>query len=423
MLPTKMNSEYEKLSSCIERINAGPWQFVQLRGEPLSPKAIDGGDVDLLGTRASVYALFDAVYGWVQQGECHARFVAMDGAKYKLFLYSCDGKHQVDFDLWVELRQLFNRSMMLVPEAALRLAAPQSVSLFRLPLALELSVYVHHIISKRRLACFTQGMYERFEAYAKASPDRALAAILEAVLQQQKVMPGLIQFSDETLKRFPELCRPSRNGLFAKWKAARLAGPRSLKWLSLMGGDGCGKTTMAKALQHRLPERVSGIYTGKHLYRKNLFFKLLVILVRPLLFQNREKFDETLAPLVYALACMRLRLGVWFASSKKTVLMDRSLVDFLMCNRKSDEPSFGHKEWLARVWGCRIPTVHFLVSYQRLAQRKQEMTLAGIAKYNHEMFRHFTQRVPTDYLLFNNDGGLELSADSLAELLRRVLKS
>ncbi len=418
-----MNSEYEKLCSCIERVMAGPWQFVQLRGEPLSPKAIDGGDVDLLGTRASVYALFDAVYGWVQQGECHARFVSMDGAKYKLFLYSCDGKHQVDFDLWVELRQLFNRSMMLVPEAALRRATPQSVSLFRLPLELELSVYVHHMISKRRLDCFTQGMYERMEAYVKASPERALASILGDVLQQRKVTPELIQFADETLKRFPELCRPSRKGLVAKWKDARLAGPRSLKWLSLMGGDGCGKTTMAKALQKRLPERVSGIYTGKHLYRKNFFFKMLVILVRPLLFQNREKFDETLAPLVYGLACMRLRLGVWFASSKKTVLMDRSLVDFLMCNRKSDEPSFGHKEWLTRVWGCRIPTVHFLVSYQRLAQRKQEMTLAGIAKYNHEMFRHFTHRMPTDYLLFNNDGGLESSADSLAALLRRLVKS
>ena len=418
-----MNEAYDKLCSCIERINAGPWQFLQLRGEPLSPKAIDGGDVDLLGTRASVYALFDGVYGWVQQGECHARFVAMDGAKYKLFLYSCDGRHQVDFDLWVELRQLFNRSMTLVPEAALHAATPQNVSLFRLHLELELSVYVHHIISKRRLNCFTPGMQERFEAYAKASHEGALASLLGVVLQQQKVTPELIQFSDETLKRFPELCSPSHNGLVAKWKAARLAGPRSLKWLSLMGGDGCGKTTMAKALQKRLPERISRIYTGKHLYRKNLFFKLLVILVRPLLFQNREKFDETLAPLVYGLACMRLRLGVWFASSKKTVLMDRSLVDFLMCNRKSDEPSFGHKEWMARVWGCRIPTVHFLVSYQRLAQRKQEMTLAGIAKYNHEMFRHFTQRVPTDYLLFNNDGELESSADSLAELLRRLLKS
>lgn len=414
-----MNSDYDKLCTCIERINAGPWRFVQLRGEPLSCAAIDHGDVDLLGTREAVHALFAAVYAWVQQGDCQARVVAKDSAKYKLLLFSCDGKHQIDFDLWVELRQLFNRTAMLLPEACLRVAKPQQPALLRLPLEVEVSVYVHHIISKQRLGPLTAGMRERLEAYNRACVDERLATLLTEALTQSAFPEALLRFADETIQRNPELYKPSQASLLSKWQVARLAPPRSLKWLSLMGGDGCGKTTMAKALKKRLGEARVTLYTGKHLYRKNLFFKLLVIFVRPLLFQNRERFDETLAPLVYLLACMRLRLGVWCASAKRIVLMDRSLVDFLLCNRKSDEPSFGRKAWLARVWGCRLPTVHFLVSYQRLAQRKQEMTDTGLEKYNREMFRHFTQRIPTDYMLFNNDGTLDDAADSLAAMIRR----
>jgi hypothetical protein len=414
-----MNDVVDKLTTCLERICTGPWKFIQLRGEPLSAGVIDGGDVDLLGTRESVFALFDAVYGWVQQGDCHARIVARDPSKYKLYLFSADGQHQVDFDLWVELKQLFDRTQMLLPEAALCRAVHQSVSLFRLPLALEVSVYVHHLISKRRLNVFTDGMRTRLENYAQTCREGVLEPLLKEALQQKKITPALIQFADETLKSAPELYKPGHSDFVTRWKCWRLAPPRQVSWLSLMGGDGCGKTSMAKAVQQRLGVNTTTVYTGKHLYRKNLFFKLLVIFIRPLLFQNRERFDETLAPLVYGLASLRLRVGLWCASARKRVLMDRSLVDFLMCNRKSDEPSFGHKAWLTSLWGCRIPTVHFLVSYERLAERKQEMTVAGIAKYNQKMFQHFTRRIPTDYLLFNNDGALEQSADSLVKLIRR----
>jgi thymidylate kinase len=414
-----MSDGYNMLTTCLERICTGPWKFIQLRGEPLSAGVIDGGDVDLLGTRESVFALLDAVYGWVQQGDCHARIVARDSTKYKLYLFSADGQHQVDFDLWVELKQLFGRTQVLLPEAALARAVPQCASLFRLPLALEVSVYVHHLISKRRLNVFTAGMRERLENYAQTCREGVLEPLLNEALRQKQITSALIQFADETLKSAPELYKPSHSDFVMRWKCWRLAPPRQVTWLSLMGGDGCGKTSMAKALQQRRGANSTTIYTGKHLYRKNIFFKLLVIFIRPLLFQDRERFDETLAPLVYGLASIRLRVGLWCASARKLVLMDRSLVDFLMCNRKSDEPSFGRKEWLTRLWGCRIPTVHFFVSYERLAERKQEMTVAGIAKYNQKMFQHFTRRIPTDYVLFNNDGTLEQSADSLVKLLRR----
>jgi thymidylate kinase len=423
LLEMKMSGGYEKLVACVERIGVGPWQFIQLRGAPLSPQDIDGGDVDLLGTRASVLALFDAVYTWVRQGDCHARFAVAEGAKYKLVLISCDGKHQVDFDLWVEMRQLFHRTAMLLPEARLRVAQPQSRAIFRLPLALEVSIYVQHIVAKRRLGAFTPGMRARMEGYQRQGTQPPLGQVLAAVLAQSTITQECLRWADGTLRDAPELWRPSRRGLLAKVKAARLAPPRTIKWLALMGGDGCGKTTLGKELAKRLPDTIAKLVTGKHLYRKNLFFKLLVIVLRPLLFQSREKFDETLAPLVYALACARLRVGLWLASAPKIVLMDRSLVDFLMCNRKRDRPTFGRKEWLTAVWGCRIPTIHLVVSYERLAQRKQEMTRTGVAQYDQAMFHHFTRRRPTDYLLFNNDGALEQSLDALAAILTRCVKS
>ena len=58
-----------------------------------------------------------------------------------------------------------------------------------------------------------------------------------------------------------------------------------------------------------------------------------------------------------------------------------------------------------------------MVDWNTVVQRKQEVTETGYAVYNMKMFRHFSRRTPTDYLLFNNDGGIEGSAAALARCL------
>jgi hypothetical protein len=91
------------------------------------------------------------------------------------------------------------------------------------------------------------------------------------------------------------------NGLPRIWHHT----PKKLIMLAIRGCDKSGKTTLSRQLKLHDPQ-VARLYTSKHLYRKWIIYKLLVIFLRPLLFQSREKFDDTLAPIIYTLACIRL---------------------------------------------------------------------------------------------------------------------
>jgi len=72
------------------------------------------------------------------------------------------------------------------------------------------------------------------------------------------------------------------------------------------------------------------------------------------------------------------------------------------------------------VAGCRVPTIHCCVSFENVMRRKQEMTAAGHAAYDRDMFLAHTQRVPTDYVGFNNDQTLEAAQAALARILTRL---
>jgi hypothetical protein len=54
------------LKSCVEELRHGPWKFIRLRGSETEVDAIDGDDVDLLGSRESVNALLDRTLQWVR---------------------------------------------------------------------------------------------------------------------------------------------------------------------------------------------------------------------------------------------------------------------------------------------------------------------------------------------------------------------
>jgi hypothetical protein len=211
---------------------------------------------------------------------------------------------------------------------------------------------------------------------------------------------------------------PLRRRLRMALARAWFTPPATRRMLTFMGCDGCGKTTLSRTMAARRPD-IHGVYTGKHLYRKSILYKLLVALVRPLLFQKREKFDDTVAPLAYLLACTRLRLKLLLPRKGK-VLIDRSLPDFLMLDRKSDTPRFSSWQWLIRLFGARLAHVHFVVPYDRLLERKREMTRAGHQIYDDAMFHHFTRRTPTDYLVFDNQRPLEESAAALSRILDRL---
>ncbi len=413
------------LCACIVRIHSGPWVFIQLRGEALSPESADRGDVDFLGTRGSIEALSDAVLCWVRAGDCHMRLASRNRCKTTLTLFSTDGKHRIDFDLWVELWQLHAKSVCLRYADCEPLLSSQTGSIRRLPLAVEAAVYLHHLVSKRRDVTLP-GAAKRLEGYRGACLRANLGELADAVgsvIQGRCITPATLAVAnrilDSTLKT---AWRSNARNRFGQGlhglRAGMLSGPRPPRILSLMGCDGCGKTAQAECLKSG-GGCVEAVFTGKHLYRKSLLYKLAVIVIRPLLFQKREAFDETLAPLIYLRACLGLQLKLW-RRRRGLLVMDRSLMDFLMVDRKSDTPTLCRSRWLADAFGRRIPTVHLILPYEQLVQRKKEVTEAGHARYDAAMFKRFTRQIPTDYTLFNNSGGLKESAAALGLIVQAI---
>lgn len=420
--PTPTSGAYQRLQECLLRLSRGPWKFIQLRGGPLDASAIDGDDVDLLGSRDAVTLLLHAAFRWVQAGDCHLQIQATTPAKTAVSLFSTDGNHRVDFDLWVELWQLNERRRCLRYE----LCAPQVIdpgaALQRLPLELEAVIYVQHLISKRkdlRAAKVGQRLGD-YAAACRAAKHAKLAEVLTEITTTAQISSAAQHFVEQlVLERLavpePQPYRRRLQKIGDAWRTAGLAAPRRTSIITIMGCDGSGKTTLAQQLAARRPG-IAGVLTGKHLYRKSWFYKLLVIFIRPLLFQDRERFDETFAPVAYLRACLGLRLKLW-RRSRGVLLMDRSLADFLFVGRKTDQPKFCRSRWLMRIMGRRIPTVHLIVPYDRIQTRKLEMTQSGHEIYDAAMFAHFASLAPVDYYAFNNQGELEESVAALDRVL------
>ena len=188
-----------------------------------------------------------------------------------------------------------------------------------------------------------------------------------------------------------------------------------------MGCDGSGKTTLIRHLAARSAQLRP--YVGKRLYRNSLLYKTLVTLIRPLLFTSRDRFDDLLAPFNYLLASLTLQ-ALLFLEKDTTIAFDRSLIDFLMINRKTDNPRWHKQSWLSHVLGRRIPTFHLITPYESLTRRKQEITAAGHRQYDNAIFSLLAHRIPTDYTLFYNGGDVKNSTIALERIIssRRQLQ-
>lgn len=410
------------LAGLLEELRHGPWRFIQLRGAPIGDRDIDAGDVDLLGSRASVHALLGAAFAWVRAGRCHLRIRSRDANKTVLVLYSLDGGHAVSLDLWVGLWQLDGGKARLRYEQCEPLLAAPETAIRRLPLAAEVCLYVHHLITKNKDLA-SERVQARLAGYVEAcaaTGEAALAAALVRIAGERRIDAEALALCNGRLHRLGLVGSGPRwpGKLADELRAAWLDAPRQTRCVALMGCDGSGKTSLARELQKQAPSTYS-LYTGKHLYRKSLLYKLATIFIRPLLFQPREQFDETLAPWNYLRAAFALQVKLWFWRAGIT-LVDRSLVDFLVVARKTDRPRFHGARWLAVLFGRRIATVHVVVPEDSLQERKQEMTRQGHAEYDRLMFEHFSRRVPTDYCAFYNGASLEDSRQVLGRLLTRL---
>ena len=408
------------LAACITGITTGPWLFVQLRGDPVTPEqVIDNDDVDLLCNRKNIHRLFDKAFDWVKEGLCHIRITSRRMEKIQLTLISIDGKHRAVFDLWIHLWQINHGRNLLRFDICLPLLK-DAVGFARLPVDIEACLYIHHLVSKKKDLSKhkTKERLVNYQARCITEKHARIVALIDTIIASGIIAPKV---SASALSHIEELIHSKKLWLLrlrrvvSKIRAVLIGPPRRSGLASIMGCDGVGKTTLIRELPSHLDKNVKTI-TGKHLYRKSILFKLAVIFIRPLLFQSRERFDESLAPLVYIRAAIGLRLKSLLNRSR-FCLVDRSIVDFLVLDRKTDNPRFSRFRRLTTVLGFRILNVHCMVDWNTVVQRKQEVTETGYAVYNMKMFRHFSRQTPTDYLLFNNDGGIEDSAAALARCL------
>lgn len=410
------------LDRFLKGLHHGPWSFVQLRGESLCSSAIDDDDVDLLGSRESVDALVEACYAWTREGHGHFRIQARRAHKTELTLYSVDGRHRVLFDLWIELPQLGEEKRVLTYPDCLEILDPHAGAIQRLPLEAEACVYIQHLAAKGKDLTSSR-VQSRLAHYCQALREEnkdCLHQHLESIRKMKRMSSEAIRYSYDRLREllgrrsedFPRWKRPS---VGQRMREGMVAAPRRLCLLSIMGCDGAGKSTLADRIVDG-SSRVRRVFTGKHLYRKSILYKLAVIFIRPLTFQSRERFDELLAPLVYLRASLGL-IVKWVRWRKEVTLIDRSLVDFLYLDRKTDAPRFARSQWLTHFFGHRIPTIHCVVRFDRIRERKDEMTASGHKAYDNAMFQHHANRRPTDYLCFNNDLSLEEAHPALARII------
>ena len=441
----------QQLRRCVRRISCGDWAFIQLRGVDLADMNFNAEDVDLLGTETSVYRLLDAAFSWVQQGECHLRFTRRRHRKATLTLFSVDGLHRIQLDLWIELPQISRGRYAMkfsdVP-AACRIApgkqGPPEMSISRLPVWIEVCAYLQHLVCRQKNLASPQ-VRQRLKEYvelggsadaetgtvAVLSPEtlsrhvlfglteaewrQKLSHALQRCLETEQISPADERLSEQYLRYHLKLNRAHR-GSWPRLHGWWLDGTRSpRRMLAIIGCDGTGKTTLANGVQQSAPHRIRHT-VGKHLYRKSLIYKLLVIFIRPLICSSRERFDEITAPLNFLLACLHLRI-LWVLFPHRWRIFDRCTADFLYLNRKTDHPQFSKWTWLRKLIGLRITTVHLVVSPTMLDQRRREVTPQGHSAYDQDMRWQLTRHFPTDYLAVNHDGTTEQMVQYLLRML------
>ncbi len=406
----------------------GTYQFLLLRETALDLSCVDSGDIDLLGSPQSVNSLLEFAFQLALQGTFHFRVVKRNPRKVALCLFSFDGAHRIELDLWIELWQIDRSARMLCYADCRSKIVAHTGAIFRLPIHLEACIYIHHLASKQR-DLSTRGIRHRLKFYRQSLRNNGpttLTSPLDELIGGGAISNDMLYLTAEmlesqlgaTFKRSAGSVRASF--LLTKLRAWMLGAPRRTNMIAIMGCDGVGKTSILRALVETSPQ-VQRLFTGKHLYRKSLIYKLMVALMRPLMRTPREKFDEQFALFAYFRASVALRLKFWYGSVFRRpglTLIDRSLADFIYVNRKTDEPRFCKGYKISSFIGLRIPVIHLVVDHDILMERKLEFTRKGHEIYDVDMQTFLIDRNPTHYTVFNNSHGLEKSATALSNLIR-----
>ncbi len=332
-----------RFSDVVRGILHGPWEFIQLRGTSLRDYLNTGEwlleeDVDLLGSEESIMRLIQAAHEWCQQGQIHFSVERRRHRKIRLILYSLDACQQIAFDLWTAIPQLpmirgravgdNSGNRQLRADGCLRFEDCQHLisdpatskhyreSIIRLPVIEEFCLYVCHLDAKRkdlnsdsvsaRLSDYRVRLSEAgAEEFAKVAEKLLHARQLDAatVLSCASYLYRSLSDAGSSDKTSPVRKETLRSWLLYRW----MQPPRDARFVFVTGCDGTGQDGCLPADETRL----AGCVRGDD--RQTSVSQEFVLQGTrdsgsPLLFQDRERFDETLSSLAYLLGATRLRI-------------------------------------------------------------------------------------------------------------------
>jgi hypothetical protein len=410
----------QALVNALERIqeDGHGHRFALLRETALGTAAVDAGDVDLLGGRGDVDALLVQLDDLCRELDLNLLVERTGPRKTRVSLYSGDLLHALHLDLWTDLWQLADGRRSLRWQDVVPLCRSVDGGFARMPLRLEVAVYLEHLRAKRKNLS-SAGVRTRLDDYAAALAGggteqdglgEALASVAAAppgALPEELLAraSGILEQELGRRHRWRTPWRRLEDALRRGW-ARRSVPPPGVRAVVLVGPDGIGKSTVGKALV------AAGVgwheyVLGKSLYRRSLLFRTLYRLNRITGSRfTQERIDEALPVLAYLAAVVRLRRRL-VASGGRGLVIDRFLADFLYVGRKADRAHFSRWAWLASVLYVSLPVVHLTAPHPVLSMRKQEISATGLTRFDREMTRFYARRPWVRYLRFTNAGSPE----------------
>jgi len=431
-------------------------------------------DIDLLLTESQRKQLLRAAYARCVLGDIHCRIQQNSPTKIQLILWTKACSSKLMIDLWTSFDQLPRRRYNAISaERLLNTLTDANVSQRRenvheclqiptlrlLPADIDFCLLVQHLAAKRRklttparrerivAAC------ERLQSLASASVhDSLLTALLDLASRLPLaiiVTPNFIKVTDAYLlqrlaavpnnRGLPVLERRQRRGLVTELRKAIL---QRRPAVAVVGSDGTGKSSIVAALASQQPH--SMVVVAKKFYRRSLAYQFVGGLIKRLCRMDRGDFDDRVSPWISIRAAaafwvtMCLPFSLWSKSkvsgtavngpvsvgelsrSKRTLILDRSCVTFLITKRKSDAPQLTPSATWIEAMTPPVSSVLLTLPYTVLAQRKQEMSSAGHEIYQYLLFEQALRQRPTDLTLLAGLPSAEESAAALCKILQWV---
>jgi hypothetical protein len=381
-------------------------ETVLLRETELGPDCIDRGDIDLLVAAHALPTILDIIDDVAAERDIHYWLQRSGPHKTGVALFSADMSHSIRIDLWVQLWQVFGGRSYLTYEDVARFAVDTDGPLQRLPADLEAAVYVQHLAIMDRDPTISANAERLAGLVRRCSSHVELAEALERILTTGRIDKHLRDQCGEAIEARGRVTR--RRSVLGRARRRWLE-IRTLDAVALVGVDGCGKTSLGDAVAEALDyDRLPAM----NAYRRSLLFRGIYKANRLTLKRPYETIDKILAPVTYAVAACRIPKLV----SAHTVL-DRYLGDFLIVDRKSDEPRLSRFAVVLGNFYRPCKTIHIRASWATIANRKNEVTEKGHAWYDVATLRYYRSQPVVDYLAFRNDGSIGPAAAALTEYL------